>query len=788
MRWREVTMRTPSAPYPRSTASGRWLPTAALIALCGSLAPAPALAQALVQPGASSPPTLESAQIEGRVTAPRGGALAGRPTLTAMRAQQPPSIDGRLDDSIWRSAPLIDTFVQEEPQEGQPATEKTEIRVAYDSDRLYFGIYAHYSDVSQRRANRSDRDKLDDDDSVTIYLEPFLDYIRGYSFSVNGYGVQRDSMIVVLNAQDNPDGDTSYNALYYSGGQLVDDGWTAEMAIPIKSLRYPGRKEGEAHRWGFQVRRKITSKDERVVWAPVSRNVMSFLAQIGILEGITNLSTERNFEVLPTFTAIGSGRLDTTSGEFGSDHVEEGGVGLKYGLSSNLTLDFTYNPDFSQIESDNQQIQVNNRFPINFPELRPFFLEGREIFEFPGQPKIVETRRLVDPRYAAKVSGKVGSRMSIGVLVADDEAPGKVDSVVDPAYGKSSTNVIGRVKYDLYRNSHVGMIFTDSEFMNDYSRLVGADLGLRLGQTRSFGYRFFKSDREENGIRRTGWTSTVAVRQEGRNWRWQVFTEAISPDFGSKLSFVQRPNEIRTMPGVSYRFWPESWILNWGPSLQFPHVWNFDGELEEASYNPSVSFSFAKNISFTGGYQRQMERYLATDFDKNTWTASGTVNSSRRISFSANYGDGDEIRFVTNPFLGRNRDYGATVTVRPSARLQSAFRLSTSRFVDDRTEDRTTVFAVKIIRSTTTYQFTSRLLLRSISEFNVGLGSNHTVFQNLLVTYRVNSGTVIYAGYDDRFRQGNAINDAVFTGTSYQRTNRAVFTKLQYLFRNGADS
>ena len=139
------------------------------------------------------------------------------------------------------------------------------------------------------------------------------------------------------------------------------------MAIPIKSLRYPGRKEGEAHRWGFQIRRKITSKDERVVWAPVSRSVMSFLAQIGTLDGITNLSTERNFEVLPTFTAIGSGRLDTTTGEFESDHVEEGGVGLKYGLSSNLTLDFTYNPDFSQIESDNQQIQVNNRFPINFP-------------------------------------------------------------------------------------------------------------------------------------------------------------------------------------------------------------------------------------------------------------------------------------------------------------------------------------------------------------------------------------------------------------------------------------
>jgi hypothetical protein len=769
----------------------------ALAAAFGWLAPAPAGAQgsapATTAAAAPEPGTLVlqgqgTAQgAGGRGASPRAGATGARPTLTAVRTMQPPTVDGRLDDMIWQSAALIDTFVQEEPQEGQPSTEKTELRVAYDADKLYFGIYAHYSDVGDRRANRSDRDKLDDDDTVTIFLEPFLDYLRGYSFSVNGYGVQRDSMIVVTNAQDSPDGDLSYNALYYSGGQLVEDGWTAEMAIPIRSLRYPGRKAGEAHRWGFQVRRKITSKDERVVWAPVSRNVMSFLAQIGILDGITNLSTQRNFEVLPTFTAIRSGRIDTASGEFASDHVEEGGVGVKYGLSSNLTFDFTYNPDFSQIESDNQQIQVNNRFPINFPELRPFFLEGREIYETPGNPR-VETRRIVDPRYAAKLTGKVGARTSIGFLVADDEAPGKVDSVTDPAYGKTAKALLGRLKYDLYRNSHVGLILTNREFMNDYSRMVAGDLSLRIGQTRNFGFRYFKADSKENGVRKTGWASTVSIRQEGRNWRWQNFTETISPDFRNQLSFIQRVDQIKSMPNISYRFWPESWILNWGPSFSVPNTFDFAGVLQDLAYNPGVSFSFAKNISFSASYSRQMERFREVDYDKNNWSASGSVNASRKISFSANYGDGDEIRFVSNPFLGRNRDYGATVTYRPTARLQSVFKISTSRFVDERTDLHATVFDVKVIRSTTTYQFTPRLLLRSISEFNVGVGANHTVFQNLLATYRVNSGTVFYVGYDDRFKQGNAINDTVFTDTGYQRTNRAVFTKLQYLFRNGGNS
>jgi len=753
----------------------------ALIAVCGWVAPA------LAQAGAGAPQGPAGSQGAGRGAAPRGGALAGRPTLTALRAPQAPIIDGRLDDEVWRTAALVDAFVQEEPQEGQPATEQTEVRVAYDSDRLYFGIYAHYSDISQRRANRSDRDKLDDDDTVTIYLEPFLDYLRGYSFSVNGYGVQRDSMIVVTNAQDNPEGDLSYNALYYSGGQLVDDGWTAEMAIPIRSLRYPGRREGEAHRWGFQIRRKITSKDERVVWAPVSRSVMSFLAQIGTLDGITNLSTQRNFEVLPTFTAIGSGRLDPATGELASDHVEEGGVGVKYGLSSNLTLDFTYNPDFSQIESDNQQIQVNNRFPINFPELRPFFLEGREIYETPGNPR-VETRRIVDPRYAAKLTGKVGARTSIGILVADDEAPGQVDSVADPAYGKTAKAVFGRLKYDLYRNSHVGLIVTNREFMDDHSRMVAGDVSLRIGQTRNFGFRYFRADHEQDGVVKTGWASTISIRQEGRNWRWQNFTETISPDFVNALSFTQRVDQIKSMPTISYRFWPESWILNWAPSFSVPNAFDFAGVLQDRAYTPGVSFSFAKNIGFSGNFSRQMERFRGVDYDKNTWSVSGNVNASRKIAFSANYADGDEIRFTANPFLGRGRDYGATVTYRPTARLQSVLRLSASRFLDERADDRAQVFDVKIVRSTTTYQFTPRLLLRSISEFNVGAGSNHTVFQNLLATYRVNSGTVFYAGYDDRFRQGAAIDDSVFTGTAYQRTNRAFFTKLQYLFRNGSDT
>jgi len=748
---------------------------------------APPSAEAQTRAGDAS--TLQGTASQGRPAGPRASvALAGRPTLTVVRAPMPPNIDGRLDDAIWRTAPLIDTFVQEEPVEGASATEKTEVRVAYDSQKLYVGIYTHYADVNLRRANRSDRDKLDDDDTVTIFLEPFLDYIRGYSFSVNGYGVQRDSMVVVQNAQSDPAGNTTFNALYYSGGQLADDGWTAEMAIPFKSLRYPGRKAGETHRWGFQVRRTIKSKDESVVWSPVSRADPNFLAQIGLLTGMTDFSTEHNFELLPTFTAVQTGTLSTTTGAFTNADVEEGGVDLKYGINSNLTLDVTYNPDFSQIESDNQQIEVNRRFAINFPELRPFFLEGREIYEIPGDFRPVQTRRIVDPRYAAKLSGKLGSRTSLGLFFADDEGPGKVENDLDPAFGRKAHNVLGRVKYELYRNAHAGMIFTDREFMSDFSRLLGFDTALPIGVSKNFGLRFYRSDQEENGVHKTGWSTENTLRHNGRHLGWALIHNAISPDFGSQLSFIQRVDQIESMPSINYRWYPESWIRNWGPNFGNSRLWDFKGELQNENYSPRVSFTFARNITLNTGFTRSMERYRDIKFYKKALSISSNINTSRKFSLSVSYNDGDEIRFIADPFLGKSREYGATVTARPSSRLQSVLRVSTSRFLDRRTGDDITAFNVKILRSTTTYQFTPRLLVRNIWELNAGLGSRQTTFENILVTYRVNSGTVFFVGYDDRFKHGDAINPQLFQDTAYQRTNRALFTKLQYLFRSGGAS
>ena len=228
-------------------------------------------------------------------TGPAAGfAVGNRRSARARRTSDPPSIDGRLDDAAWRDAALITDFIQTNPVEGAAPTERTEVRIAYDADHLYFAFYAHYTDPTQMRANRVDRDQARRDDWIAVMFDTFLDQQRAYRFSVNAYGVQGDAILTGGRRSRGPPGgggDRSWDALFETGGVIVSDGWTAEMAIPFKSLRYPSRGDGE-HRWGFQITRTMQTKDETVVWSPMTRAIAGTLTQMGTLSGLRGLSVE----------------------------------------------------------------------------------------------------------------------------------------------------------------------------------------------------------------------------------------------------------------------------------------------------------------------------------------------------------------------------------------------------------------------------------------------------------------------------------------------------------------
>ncbi len=724
-----------------------------------------------------------------------------QPAVTAIRVEQPPVIDGLLDDDAWSSAARLSTFVQTTPVEGAAATEPTDVYLAYDRESLYVGIRARYADTGLMRANRADRDQIAEDDTVSLYFDPFRDQQRAFQFTVNGFGVQGDALMNSTGLRNRsqrraigargpsgaspsgiPDGDISWDALFSSAGTLSDDGWTAEMAIPFRSLRYPAVDAGEFHRWGFQVSRTVKGKDETVVWSPVSRDIAQFLAQMGVLEGLTDLSTARNLEILPTVTALQTRRIGMPQ-----EGIGEAGFNLKYGISSDLTADFTINPDFSQIESDLPQIDVNQRFPLFYPELRPFFLEGQEIFNIFAPITPIHTRTIIDPRYGGKVSGKVG-RSSIGVLFADDEAPGKRDDPNDPAFGRTANVAIGRARFDLYPESFVGATVTNRDFMDSYSRMVSFDSNLRLGATNRWNVFLARSfHRDERGVERVGEMMGTFFNHVGRNVNFSAFYGGTTPDFRIDTGFVRRADDRRINTNLSYRWWPEHWLVNWGPRVSYGRNYSFGkvvagervpGELMDESVGGGLDFTFARNVRLALNADRALERYGGIDFWKWNRGVSFDVNASRRIALVGSFSWGESIRYTGMPFLGRARLGSLTAIFRPVSRLQSQLNVELSRLEDPRTQ--ALVFDIQVLRALTTFQFTERLLLRNILEYN---SFRRTFDGNLLLTYRVNSGTVFYVGYDGHYQQENRIDPERYFTDAFRETNRAIFTKISYLFR-----
>ena len=741
--------------------------------------------------------------------AENAGILTGGPTVRPTRTNERPRIDGRLDDAVWQNAVRVTEFVQQNPVEGAPATEDTDVWIAYDDQNIYFAVHAHYADPSLMRANRVDRDQAFEDDNISVFFDTFVDQQRAYRFSVNGYGVQGDATFNPrgtgrrgggrrsgggssgpFGAGGIPTGNSSWDALFDSGSQIVDDGFTTEMAIPFKSLRYPQPDGDLPHRWGLQIVREVRGKDEYLVWAPVTRNVSGFLTQVGLLEGMTNLSRSRNVEIMPTFTAIQFGSLSNQGQFVDKDPVPEGGVNFKYGITSNLTADGTYNPDFSQIESDRPQIEVNERFALFYPELRPFFLEGAEIFEFePTAVNFVNTRTIVDPEFGGKLTGKVGNT-TVGLIVANDEAPGKSVGAGTAAFGQTANNVAARVRYDLYAESHVGTIFTHRRFMDGHSTLGGVDGNFRLGRTQLFGFKAVQTDhRDLDDVHRQGQMFDLTYRWNSRHWNAFLMAYTLSPNFRTDMGYWRRVDTKEMLGRIGYTWRPESWVVNWGPSVMSWLGWDFDNIYQDEQNSVSFNATFANNISVNVSYHDEMERYRGINFEKQAISWGGQINTSRKFSVGGYFRRGEAVRYQQNPYLGYGGTGNLFATVRPVSRFQSEISLNTSTLVDPRSGDEL-VFDVKILRALSTYQFTDRLLFRNIAEYNT---FEKIVGLNALFTYRVNAGTAFYIGYDDHYQQadhifrdidGNGFRDQMFPRvTTLQQTNRAFFMKVQYLFR-----
>lgn len=397
------------------------------------------------------------------------------------------AIDGRPDEEAWKTATVFKDFYQTSPGDNIAPSKPTEVLMMYDEKHLYVAFKC-WDEKDKIRATIAKRDNVFNEDNVRMWLDTYNDQRRAYVFGFNPLGIQQDGIFT-----EGQGADFSVDVVMESKGIIEDWGWSVEVKIPFKSLRYSA---GKGKMWGFNAARNIDRfNDEFDQWLPDDRNVSGFLIKHGKITGLDEIKYERTLEIVPSITVSETGRrtrvFPTTGANpdrFVNNPIKQDiGFTVKYTLSPNVTLDAAYNPDFAEIEADAQVITANQRFPIFFQEKRPFFLEGQDIFLSPL--RIFHSRTIVDPDFAAKLTGKIG-KTSFGFLTAMDKAPGNygeddrnnpgLQPRINEFLDKSALFGVLRVKQDFGKENNVGFFATYRSFPERKNLVAGFDGRFKL--------------------------------------------------------------------------------------------------------------------------------------------------------------------------------------------------------------------------------------------------------------------------------------------------------------------
>lgn len=401
-----------------------------------------------------------------------------------------PVIDGKVDEDAWKQAAVFKDFYQTGPGYNTAPSKPTEVYVMYDEKNLYVAFKC-WDDKDKIRATLANRDNVFGEDNVRMWLDTYNDQRRAYVLGFNPFGIQQDGIFT-----EGQGADFSVDIVMESKGVIEDWGWSVEVKIPFKSIRYTA---GKGKMWGFNAARNIDRfNDEFDQWLPDDRDVSGFLVKHGKITGLDEIKYERTLEIVPSVTVSESGERVPSAFNPGGRLVNhplkvEPSVNLKYTLSPNVTLDAAINPDFAEIEADAPVVTANQRFPIFFQEKRPFFLEGKEIFDSPLQP--FYSRTIVDPDFAAKITGKI-DKTSFGLLAASDNAPGNYSEdertqnriclqhqLGDPSIrcpindflDKNALFAVLRVKRDFGKNNNIGFFGTARTFPKNQNYVSGFD-------------------------------------------------------------------------------------------------------------------------------------------------------------------------------------------------------------------------------------------------------------------------------------------------------------------------
>ncbi|GAC1649023.1 MAG: hypothetical protein NVS4B3_05430 [Gemmatimonadaceae bacterium] len=740
-------------------------------------------------------------------------------------------VDGHLDEPAWRAAAVLTGFSQYAPVDGRPAEDSTQVLVWYSRSAIYFGIRA-FEPHGAVHASLADRDRIAADDYVQIVLSTFNDGHRAFVFGVNPLGVQADGTITENEQTRNAEfttgvstrtpPDLSADFVYDSRGRLTDYGYEVEIRIPFKSLRFQQQREQS---WGINVLRRVQHSGHLDTWAPARQANASFLAQSGALRDLADLDRGRVLDVTPEATAKADGGPGSGGSWAYGRHRPELGVTVRWGVTNNLTLNGTANPDFSQVESDAQQLVFDPRQPVFFSEKRPFFLDGIEQFSTPGN--LIFTRRLLRPVTAVKLAGKIGGT-NVALLSALDETDASASRIDHPVFN------IARLKRDFGGQSQVGVVYTDREEGTLFNRVAGADAQILFGTIYTARAQLVTSVTGDSVGTRSGPLWEIGLDRDGRRFGVHYVVTGIADDFITASGAVRRVGIVHSnfMHALT-RFGSRGALLeSWETDLQLDWTWQYRRFLMRGN-SQDQKIHLNSTVALRGGWQltgswfvewfgydsllfadTYIERRIGSRTDtlpfigtphipNNEWLLQVATPQFAQVSgrLLAFYGfDEDFLEWAS----ARLWIVDAGIDIRPSDKL----RIGTSYAFQgvERRSDGTTVFSRHLPRVKVEYQLARPLFVRLVgqydSRFTDDLRDEGRTFAPLLrrapggtysrlmrsrdnrlrgdwlFSYQPSPGTVLFAGY------GSSLADTASPSLrSLGRQSDAFFVKASYLFR-----
>ena len=690
-------------------------------------------------------------------------------------------MDGVLDEAAWALAPAVANFVQQEPQEGQPATDNTEVRVLYDAGHVYIGVRAYSSQPVVATEMRRDADRLFDEDNFQVILDTFHDSRNGYMFVTTPLGAKLEQQIFDEGEGGGRGGTANINrnwdGVWDAAAKILEDGWTAEIEIPFSTVRF---MPSDNQVWGVNFQRHMRRKNEIAVWSPIPKAyTLTRVSMAGEMRGLQGVSRGLDLRLKP-FLVGGVRDVQTSRTNGTTDAIRDIGLDARYGLSAGLNMDVTINTDFAQVEVDEQQVNLT-RFGLFYPEKRDFFLENSNFFTMGTGQAFTSTPVQTDLFFSRRIGlSDSGTPLPIlgGVRVAGKSGRnniGALDIQTDDAFGVPGSNFfVGRYSRDILKRSRVGAIFINKDNINDghFNRTFGIDAN--IAPTSSLQMQAYAAKTETPGLNGDdmAWFGRIAYRDP--NWNLYLNYLDIQDNFNAEAGFVQRTG-IRT---TKAHFGPtprpkQGSVKLFEPMYVLTYTTDQDNRLVYRNHHLMLGTTLRDDTFINVFYQRTMDvldvpfrirpdvTIPVGSYSMNEWYFTLNTSPGRRFYSRATVSPVD---FYDGSRLNTSLAGGARLTSRFSSELQFNRNDVKMPWGD---------FLVNLTTLRVDYTFSPRMTIRSLTQYNT---SSHEVSNNVRFNFIYRPGSDIYVVYNDLSQTG-------LPADIFGRKDRQLVVKATYLLQ-----